>query len=589
MRLRTFPAVLRIHNSKRKVDHEQHYSEMLLFSHWRDEAKEFHETSPNACIAEHDKRKNEINENRMKIYPGDTTIELFDITDLELRKPKHISDTLDCQGEQDNDDDQVAGPLDDPEFESFGYLGNLNMESEDSGGNFQDYKYKKIQLPSTSELNYMTRKLVPEQMNVLRKVVSSCKSIVKAKNNINVKPAPVRLIVHGGAGVGKSATIKAVSTQAEHILRNASAGDDPNCPKVLICAFTAKAANIVGGITFHSALSLKIGNKVCFMSDKTRAQIKHNLANLKLLIIDEVSLVGADMLYRIHMRLCTILEMDEKLDPFANINVMLVGDLMQLSPVMGHLVFSSPKTNELKGLHDGLGEKSLWKQFQPMILKHNHRQGDEKQWAEALNEFRIGIVTEQNEALLRSRIIGKEILEENAMHVFYYNKDVTAQNDKMLERLPGDLISVKALQSLPKGRKPIINKKRKTVGDTDFMETLEFKIGARVMIVKNIDLMDDIFNGAGGRVIGVEYKGAEVHCIIVKFDNDNWGQSRRERYKNYADKYKEQNGTPIFREEHEYQLKSRNGLWAQAARAKLVQFPLRLNYASTAHKIQVSL
>ena len=109
------------------------------------------------------------------------------------------------------------------------------------------------------------------------------------------------------------------------------------------------------------------------------------------------------------------------------------------------------------------------------------------------------------------------------------------------------------------------------------------------MIVKNIDLMDDIFNGAGGRVIGVEYKGTEVHCIIVKFDNDSWGQSRRERYKNYADKYKEQNGTPIFREEHEYQLKSRNGLWAQAARAKLVQFPLRLNYASTAHKIQVSL
>ena len=58
-----------------------------------------------------------------------------------------------------------------------------------------------------------------------------------------------------------------------------------------------------GGITFHSALHLKIGNKLCYMSDKTRAAAKHTLANLKLLIIDEMSLVGADMLYRIHKRL----------------------------------------------------------------------------------------------------------------------------------------------------------------------------------------------------------------------------------------------------------------------------------------------
>ena len=135
-------------------------------------------------------------------------------------------------------------------------------------------------------------------------------------------PKPVRMIIHGSACVGKSATIRAIATQAEHILT--CVGDDPDCPKVLLCAFTAKAANIIGGKTFHSASSFKIETSVCHMSPKTRVKLRHHYANLKLIIIDEVSLVGADMLYRMHKKLCEILDMDEKRQPFGNINVVLI-------------------------------------------------------------------------------------------------------------------------------------------------------------------------------------------------------------------------------------------------------------------------
>ena len=110
------------------------------------------------------------------------------------------------------------------------------------------------------------------------------------------------------------------------------------------------------------------------------------------------------------------------------------------------------------------------------------------------------------------------------------------------------------------------------------------------MIVKNIDLMDDLYNGAGGTVVAVEYTGSkEVHCIIVKFDNESVGQQKRAKYADLAKKYKESNGTPIFREDHEYQFASKNGKWNQTATGKLSQFPLRLFYASTAHKVQVSI
>ena len=102
---------------------------------------EFHRFSPDDCIAEYNSRKVEINENRKKMFPGENVIELADIGDL---RPEHVYDTLDCQGEQENLDDLAAGCIDDPEFESFGYLGNLNQSTEPVKGKFEDFNYKTL-------------------------------------------------------------------------------------------------------------------------------------------------------------------------------------------------------------------------------------------------------------------------------------------------------------------------------------------------------------------------------------------------------------------------------------------------------------
>ena len=158
--------------------------------------------------------------------------------------------------------------------------------------------------------------------------------------------------------------------------------------------------------------------------------------------------------------------MDEKRYSFANINVVLVGDLLQLPLVLGKQVFSAPKTKELKAYHDGLGDDALWEQFEPMLLKQNHRQGEAKEWVDTLNRLREGIITAEDEALLRTRLTKDEFLLEEAFHIFYFNKFVTEHNSKMLQKLLAELISVKALQSLPKGRKPFIDQNKGTIGDT---------------------------------------------------------------------------------------------------------------------------
>ena len=201
MRLRAYPSVCRIHNSKKKDDHEQHYSELVLFAHWRDEIIEFHKDFPEDCVNEYENRKkDEIFPNRKEMFPGDEIMELAEYSDLI---PEHIHDYLDCQGEQNNEDDIIEGCEDDPEFETFGYMGNLNNNPEKPAAvQFDDCKYKKISLYTNSGRNQMCRRLVPEQMNILRKIAASCKTIVKAKKDPKVKPKPVRLIVHGGSGNG---------------------------------------------------------------------------------------------------------------------------------------------------------------------------------------------------------------------------------------------------------------------------------------------------------------------------------------------------------------------------------------------------
>ena len=197
MRLRSFPAVMRIHSSKKKEGHEQHYSEMLLYTAWRDEKKQFHADDEIKCIETYYEKIREIEKNKESIYPGEATMALMEDLDLETHKPAHMFDILDSQREQENEDDQVVGAVDDPEFESFAYTGNLGQESAAS---FETTKYRKITLPDDTEKNFLTRRLVPEQLNILREVVGYCKDVMKAQNNLAHKVKPLRIIIHGGAG-----------------------------------------------------------------------------------------------------------------------------------------------------------------------------------------------------------------------------------------------------------------------------------------------------------------------------------------------------------------------------------------------------
>ncbi|CAG7824817.1 unnamed protein product [Allacma fusca] len=99
------------------------------------------------------------------------------------------------------------------------------------------------------------------------------------------------------------------------------------------------------------------------LKGKNLATLRRNYQNLKLIVVDEISMISYEILRVIHLRLCEIFQNS---NPFGGILVLLVGDLLQLKPVRGSYVFNQPYKFEHK-VH-------LWRLFEYQELFVTHRQ-----------------------------------------------------------------------------------------------------------------------------------------------------------------------------------------------------------------------
>lgn len=302
-----------------------------------------------------------------------------------------------------------------------------------------------------------------------------------------------------------------------------------------------------------------------------------------------MSMVSSDLLYQVDKRLYELFKCEG--DPFGNVGVCLVGDLMQLPP-LGPQIFGKPFTKSFQNAHN---VRPLWEIFDVIEFNTNHRQGEhEKRYAELLNRIRIDEHTEDDIDTLMTRIIENKKLKAldrftnkdifDACHVFYTNPEVEELNLEMLNMLTTELEQIPCIENKNPRWFKSTETKYGTVGSTQFFKNLKLKVGARVALNFNVCLSDDLFNGALGEVVGIEKKNGKVEAIMVKFDDPSIGENQRKIYHEYSSmaKYAQINATPIFRQDLTYHIKG------HAAKAHVNQFPLRLAWASTAHKIQVS-
>ena len=112
------------------------------------------------------------------------------------------------------------------------------------------------------------------------------------------------LFITGGAGVGKSVVIRTLYQSLYRLLCSES-GQNPEDIRILLCAYTGLAAYNIKGSTLHSAFSIEPNKKLTYkqLSDDKRNTLQTKYKNLSVLIIDEVSMVGNEMLKLLHLRL----------------------------------------------------------------------------------------------------------------------------------------------------------------------------------------------------------------------------------------------------------------------------------------------
>ena len=487
---------------------------------------------------------------------------------------EETGEEIDPEKEKDDLECIIEGPEEDEEYV---HLNTDGLKDRD----FPDPTnwYRKLKILNLDELEDKTIKLDKWQRKVVDIGLKFVRGLKKFGNGFNSLPSPENLVVIGGAGSGKSTVIECLTQWCHREL--VKEGDDPNAPYVMKAATTGAASALIEGSTVHSSLGFDFSSKHTSLNDKKREQKRDQLKNLKILIIDEFSMMKADILYRIHLRLQ---EITQKKQDFGGVNVYLLGDPAQLKPVLGSYIFSAPNCPDYR-LAYGDGTDSLWKRFKVINLEENHRQGSDKAYAAILNRVRMGLQTKDDISKLKTRVRSRGHKDlKGAMFISAKVKPVASFNEKAINKTPGKLYTSKArhIQAMTKSYKPQIDKSGR-IGDTQFVDELTLKIGARVMLIFNLDVSDLLSNGTTGTVMGIEENENEkVTAVIINFDNPAAGMEARKRNPMMSSRYPE--GTVITKMERDYSLAKNKGLVSSTA--KLIQFPLVLAWAVTVHKFQ---
>jgi nucleoside-triphosphatase THEP1 len=314
--------------------------------------------------------------------------------------------------------------------------------------------------------------------------------------------------VTGGAGVGKSHLITAI---VQTILRIFAAGPGVCLESVfvLVCASTGKAAFNVRGVTLHCAFRLppnQYGGKLAKLPDGVCNSLRMKLRHLKLIVIDEISMVSLRHLYQINERLKQIFGKDMI---FGGVPFTVVGDFHQIRPVFARFVFQELSSDPIQALIGNV----LWEIFQMFELTEVMRQKGDLKFINALNNMAKGTMTADDINLLRARQISDHMIPpSDAIRLFWTNLECNEFNVSYQTSLSTEeAVSYAFDQVQGSGtqyeRDSLLEyAKGFSTQESDGMPLqVNLKVGAIYMVSTNVDVPDGLFNGATGTLKLIEY------------------------------------------------------------------------------------
>jgi hypothetical protein len=365
------------------------------------------------------------------------------------------------------------------------------------------------------------------------------------------------IFLTGKAGTGKTTLLREI-IQTTH-------------KNTVVVAPTGIAALNAGGVTIHSMFQLPFGG---FIPDNSSPQFSENtkfetkatlrryfrmsglkkavIQNMELLIIDEVSMLRADLLDAMDFMMQSV---RKKNSPFGGVQVLFIGDLLQLPPVIRDEEWRTLKTY-YKGKF--FFHSHVVQQNPPLYIELSKifRQTDDT-FISILNNLRNNEIAQSDIQTLNQYVKPDFDLKANKGYITLttHNAKADAMNAQALEDLEGKLITYKPeiVGDFPDKIYPV-------------EENLKLKVGAQVMFVKN-DLSFDkkYFNGKMGFI-----KSLSTKEILVHFPEENT-TIEVEKYEWQNIRYKVDDLTKEIDEE---------------VMGTFVHYPIKLAWAITVHKSQ---
>lgn len=344
----------------------------------------------------------------------------------------------------------------------------------------------------------------------------------RQKNAFELYKNGKNLLIHGYAGSGKSLLINTMEnyTRAEESQKN-----------IYITSTTGISAHHIGGTTINSLFSIGTGDAdvtLLIRNILTKPIYKNRIVNMDILIIDEISMLSAKLFEKLNI-ICQKIRKNKKF--FGGIQVILTGDFMQLPPVFNKTFETSKEKNDERILIDSdiFNNEYNKKNKNIIILNENFRQKNDPTFINILMNIRSNSYTKDDILTLNNRKLNKNMDVTDYIHLVSSNKKAQIINEKNLSKLPDPIYTFKTIYKKDISNKPsqnddesynLIIKELQYQFKQKNIDILYLKKGARVMLIKNLDISAGLVNGALGTVTNILHnKMNNSYTPEITFDN----------------------------------------------------------------------
>ncbi|RZK21299.1 MAG: helicase [Pedobacter sp.] len=351
------------------------------------------------------------------------------------------------------------------------------------------------------------------------------------------------IFLTGKAGTGKTTLLRKIKSETKK--------------NFAVVAPTAVAAINAGGVTIHSFFQMPFGPIIPLANNQQTKELKYNeektklLKCLELLIIDEISMVRADMLDFIDQSLKKVKGSNL---PFGGVQVLMIGDLYQLSPI-AHDAWHILKEYYLSPY---FFDSQILKLVTLITFELNkvYRQSDPL-FLDILNRIRENTLTPELLANLNEHFDPSlsNVWKDEYITLTTHNNLVTQINQDCLAKLEGELYTfpAKVTGDFPKDAYPVD-------------EFLQLKVGAQVMFIKNDSSgKKQYYNGKAAKIVAIENDRISVQFL----DDAAHFEVEREEWQNLK-----------------YNLDQAENKIEEVNTGSFSQYPFKLAWAITIHKSQ---